>query len=167
MKFNNIYDYDVAAESLWRNLFNPEMEAAMKKAADLLQWNVTTVKEGGKSVRTVKVLPSIELPGAIKKIVGEKIGYTETDWVPLTGDMFYDWSVRSDAVGDKMTMTGIFKVESLGENRCRRTIAGDINVKIFGVGGLLEKFMVSEMEKMYAKIAVAQEQWLKQKKAKA
>jgi hypothetical protein len=40
-----------------------------------------------------------------------------------------------------------------GENRCRRRARAEVVAKIFGVGGILEKRLLADLEKSYQKSA--------------
>ena len=163
MKFSITHDYNISADDLWKHLFDPELEASVKQAADLAEFDVKSRKEGDLLIRDVRVLPNIDLPGPLRKVFGDSIGYREEDRVPQDGSMEYSWKARPDTLADKVKMEGVFRVEPIDEGRCRRVIEGEVQVKIFGVGGMAEKFMLGELKKSYAKVAAEQERWIKAK----
>lgn len=163
MKFRVVHEVNVPADKYWQYLMDPELEAAVAKALNLAVWQVYDAgDQGGRFVRKVHVVPDVVLPGPLKKLVGESIGYTQTDMVPKTGTQ-YEWTAVPDALADKASMTGTFAIEPAGEGRARRTIAGEVNVKIFAIGGMVEKFVVDELEKNYLKAAREQERWIRAK----
>jgi hypothetical protein len=163
MKFNIVHEYNVPADKLWQYNFDPECEAAVVKATGLQEFKVGESKDAGSvTVRRVHVIPNVVLPGAVKAVIGNTLGYTEEDRISKTA-MQYDFTVTPDTLADKMHTSGVFKVEPLGPGRCKRTLAGEVNVKIFGVGKVLEKFVCDELEKSYATVAREQERWIKAK----
>lgn len=167
MKFRIVHDVNVPAEKYWQYLMDPELEAAVAKVTNLAEFRVFEAgDQGGLFVRKVHVIPDVVLPGALKKIIGDTIGYTQTDRVPK-GVTYYDWTAIPDAIADKAKISGKFTVESTGEGRSRRTIEGDVDVKIMLVGKLAEKFVIDELEKNYAKVAREQERWIRAKLANA
>lgn len=167
MHFRIEHQLGVSAPDYWRFLFDPELEVAVKQAAGLKRFDVKTRHEGAAMVREVEVLPNIEVPAMIAKLVGDNIGYHETDRVPKTGAMRYEWLVVSHALPDKLAMGGSFVVEPAGSRCCQRVIEGEVKVKIFGVGGIVEKFIVFEVEKTYAIVAREQERWIRARLAAA
>lgn len=162
MKFKIVHELAVPAEKLWQYLFDAEMEkAASSKVTS--EYKVIEEKEvNGITERTVRTIPNVVLPGPIKKLFGDQIGYRQFDRIPKEGTR-YSFTVVPDMFADKITVAGDFIVEPLGPDRCRRTIAGDVIVKIFGVGGLIEKFVVAELDKNYATVAREQEKFVQGK----
>lgn len=165
MKFRIVHDVNVAADKYWQYLFDPALEASVAKATNLAEFRVMeSGDQGGVFVRKVHVIPDVVLPGPLKKLLGDSVGYTETDRAPQ-GGMQYDWVAIPDAIADKARISGVFKIEAAGEDRSRRTIEGEVEVKIFGIGKLAEKFVIDELEKNYAKVAREQGRWIAEKVA--
>ena len=162
MKFSIVHELAVPADKLWENLFEPELEASVKQAIKLSEFRVLESKDAGNlTLRKVHVHPDIPLPGPLKAVF-KSLGYTEEDRIAKTG-MQYDFSVTPDSMADKIHIGGNFKVEPLGADRCRRTLSGEVTIKIFGVGKLAEKFAIDELDKNYAQVAREQERWIKAK----
>lgn len=162
MKFSISHELNVSADQLWKDLFHPDMEKSVSVATKLKEFFVDTKDEGSTLRRNVRVVPNVELPGALKAVLGNTIGYREVDVVPKSGPMEYKWTVTTDAIPDKISIGGTFRVEPLGPTRCKRIISGDVTVKIFGLGGLAEKFIISQLEENYEMVAKEQERWFKQ-----
>jgi hypothetical protein len=162
VKFSITHDYNVSADQLWKYLFDPALEKSVAVATNLKEFVVTPKDDGATLRRSVRVTPDIELPGPLKKLVGGAIGYNEIDIVPKNGPMEYKWDVTPDALPGKIHIGGVFRVEPTGANRCRRTIAGEVTVKVFGLGGLAEKFIISQLEETYGVVAQEQDRWIRQ-----
>ncbi len=160
MKFNISHELNVPAEALWKHHFNPELEAVVQKEIRLQEYRVEASKQGDTTVRRVRVIPTVDMPGPLRKIMGDTIGYWEEQRVSASA-LRYDFKVTPDKMPDKIDVHGTFSIEPLGPDRCRRTMAGEATVKIFGVGGLAEKFLVGELERQYGDVARVQEQWIR------
>ena len=60
-----------------------------------------------------------------------------------------------------MRIGGKFWVEPRGDKRIERICEVDISVNIFGVGGIVEKFVESETRDSYEKATVFTNDWIK------
>lgn len=164
MKFKIVDELNVPAKHFWNHLFTTEMEAVIREGGNLEEYHAEVTEEPTILHRRVRTVPRLDMPGALKKVVGsDTLGYIEEQKVPKDGTMEYQWESIPDKLADKSYTGGNFKVEPLGEDRCRRTIEGEVKVKIFGVGTLAEKYIVGEMEKTYHAVATAQEKYVKEK----
>jgi hypothetical protein len=96
-------------------------------------WRVSSEEETPERItRTIEVEPFVaDLPAAIQKVVGNNLRY------------------REEAYYDKILVSGVQLTESLGPGRCKRIFLADVEVKIFGVGGLIEKRIVQDLIKSY------------------
>jgi hypothetical protein len=66
----------------------------------------------------------------------------------------YTATVVPNRLADKINVKIEISTVADGQNRCRRIARGSVNVKMmFPVGGLLEKKMIGDLEKSYAKSA--------------
>jgi hypothetical protein len=161
MKFEISHELGVSAEALWKNNFNPDLEAVIQKEIRLQEYKVDSKKQGATTIRSVRVVPTVDMPTVLKKAIGaDTIGYVEEQRIPAKG-MHYEWKTTADKLTDKIDIHGTFRVEPLGPDRCKRTFEGEARVRIFGVGGLAEKFLVSELERQYGQVAGIQERWIK------
>jgi hypothetical protein len=110
-------------------------------------------ERGGALHRVVEVVPYVgELPGAIKAVIGEGIGYEERGVLDRNAKT-YKVVVAPNKLADKLNVKVDIWTVADGENRCRRKVRADVSVKIFGVGGAIEKRMLSDLERSYAKSA--------------
>ncbi len=116
----------------------------------------------GKIRRVVKVAPAREIPAAAAKVLGSsKIEYTETvDYVFGSGRG--QWSTVSSVMTDKVDSRGTVAFAQSG-GQVVRTVEGDVTVKLPFLGGTVEKFIVSDVEKSYEKAAEFTRGWLAKK----
>jgi len=109
--------------------------------------------------RVVTVGPDREIPPAAAKILGaSKIEYTEHLEYDM-GSYKGTWKTVSSLMTDKVDTKGTFAFRE-GGGGVVRVVEGDIKVKIFGVGGGVEKFIVADIEKSYEKAAAFTQRWI-------
>lgn len=148
--------YNCSEATYWDRIFlDAEYnERLFKTELKFPSWRELSREErGGLIHRVIEVVPYVgELPGPIKAVVGEGIGYEERGVYDRAAKN-YKVTVVPNKLADKLNV----KVEQWtvpdGEGRCRRKMRGDVNVKIFGVGGAIEKRMLSDLERSYQKTA--------------
>ncbi|HEY5955294.1 MAG TPA: DUF2505 family protein [Polyangiaceae bacterium] len=97
----------------------------------------------------IEVTPKLgDLPGPLRTIVGEGLSYREVGRLNRTSRR-YAVKAQSAKLGDRLIVEGELYTEALGPNRCRRIFDVRVEAKIFGIGGLLEKRVISDIEHNY------------------
>ena len=61
--------------------------------------------------------------------------------------------VVPNRMSDKIKVDVEMWTEALGENQCKRFARATATAKIFGIGGMLEKKLLSDLERSYEKSA--------------
>jgi hypothetical protein len=117
-------------------------------------WRVIKSEERDDQVqRVVEAIPPIgDLPGPLKSIVGDGAGYEERG-VFDRKTRHYKATVVPNRLADKISVQIEISTVADGPEHCKRVAKGSVSAKIFGVGGLLEKKMIADLEKSYAKSA--------------
>ena len=139
-------DYTRFRQTYHSEAFNQEVAAEANLKERSLKEHVT--QPDGKERRRVLVVPTVNLPSAFLKILnGRPISYEEvTVFDPATRSATFD--IESVA-GDKLSVTGIARfIEEGGGVRLR--FEGEAVVHVFGVGGIVERFIVQEVKGRYA-----------------
>ena len=103
-----------------------------------------------------------DLPSALKSVVGEGAGYEEKGVLDRASNR-YTAEVTPNRLAEKISVRVELSTVADGPNRCKRIAKGSVNVKIFGVGGLLEKKMIGDLEKSYSKSAEFTNEFVKEK----
>jgi len=92
--------------------------------------------------RRMALTPSIDMPKAVAKLVGDRVGTVEVgDWDKQEG--VYRWDIELAAFGDKVRIGGTMKVVAHGDGHCKRIVAFEVEAKMFGVGKIIEKTAAS------------------------
>lgn len=121
-------------------------------------------KEGDEWSRIVRAIPPTpDLPGPLKKLAQDGVGYTEHGtYNPAKNN--YRLTVTPQSMASRLDIRGELFTEALGDNQCRRVYIGSVVAKVFGVGRLLENRILDDIEKSYKKSADFTNRWLASQK---
>ncbi|HKO54190.1 MAG TPA: DUF2505 family protein [Polyangiaceae bacterium] len=117
-------------------------------------WRVAKSEERGDEVlRTIEASPPIgDLPSAMKAVVGDSVGYEERG-VFNKKTHRYQVQVVPNRMADKISVSVEMWTEPLGDSQCKRIARATATAKIFGVGGMIEKRLLADLERSYEKSA--------------
>lgn len=118
------------------------IEAMKVQVYDSLERNV----EGNTWTMRNRITPQDNMPGFLKKLIGGGFHYEETVTHQKGSDTVTGNMVPS-VMRDKLKMNYTMRVRPDGDNACRRSMEWEVEVKIFGVGGQIEKFAAGEIER--------------------
>ena len=145
------HDFECSEKGFWETFlnleYNQEMFLTEMRFArwELLKFEMT---DGGMD-RIVEVEPYVgQLPGPIRKVVGEKIAYREEGHLDRINNV-YELRVIPGILPGKIQVQGKQFTRPLEEGHCRRIFEATIEVKVFGVGGMIEKQIAGDMRKSY------------------
>jgi hypothetical protein len=160
MKFRAEHEFQGISLADYEKLyFDEEFNEALCRAVNLDRTLQNREEKGGVLERAVKVGPDREVPKPVAKVIGaDRIEYTEHlkyGWGSYQGT----WYTVSSIMSDKVDSRGTFGFEELPDG-VLRWIEGEIKVKIFGVGKVVEKFIVSDIERSYANAAAFTQKWI-------
>ncbi|HWZ93230.1 MAG TPA: DUF2505 family protein [Polyangiaceae bacterium] len=148
--------FKCSEETFWTKVFFDD-EYNRRLFQEILKfpvWRVLKSEEQGDEVhRTIEAAPPIgDLPGALKAVVGDSAGYEERG-VFNKKTHKYRVEVVPNRMSDKISVVVDMWTEPLGDKECKRFAKATATAKIFGVGGLLEKKLLGDLERSYAKSA--------------
>jgi hypothetical protein len=148
--------FNCSEATYWDRIFlDPEYnERLFKTELKFPVWReISREERAGALHRVIEVVPYVgELPGALKAVIGDGIGYEERGVLDRNAKT-YKVVVVPNKLADKLSIKVDLWTVADGETRCRRKARADANVKIFGVGGTIEKRMLSDLERSYQKSA--------------
>lgn len=167
MKFTIRHPYAIEPEAFWREVFF-DREYNEKLYREGLQFEAFDIVEetdppDGRRTRKVRVTPKIDAPAAIRKVLGDSVSYVEEGRLEVTGPNTPKWlsKVLPSKLADKSTIKAEMWLERTGPGQSDRVAEFDIEVKMFGVGGMVEKFLEKTMRESYQKAADYTNQWLR------
>ncbi len=112
----------------------------------------------GKERRRVRIVPNVHLPAAVQGLLnGQPIAYEEiTVFDPQARSATF--AIHAPAT-DKVQVTGVARyIEEPGCVRLR--FDGEAHVKVFGIGGLAERYIVNEVKGRYDLVARLLQQFI-------
>ncbi len=150
------HEFQCGEDTFWEKVFFDE-EYNRRLFHDELHfpaWRELEKKdEGPRVLRLVRAQPPLgDLPGALKAVVGDGVGYEERG-VYDRSTHSYDAKVQPNRLADKVTVTVTMKTERLDDHRCKRLVTGTVTARIAFVGGILEQRMISDLSRSYVKSA--------------
>lgn len=139
--------------------FDETFNEALCKAVSLDRTLESMAEKDGTLERAVRVGPDREVPKPVAKIIGaNRIEYTE--YLEYTfGSYRGTWHTVSSIMSDKVDTRGTFGFQELPDG-VLRWIEGEIKVRVFGVGRVVEKFIVADIERSYERAAEFTQRWI-------
>jgi hypothetical protein len=147
------HTYEVSEDTFWNEFFLDE-EYNRRLYLEALKFHAYAVSkqdESGDEVRrTLEVTPKLgDLPGPMKKVLGDNMSYRE-EGVYDRGKRRYRVNIVPASLAGKIKVTGEMYTEPLGEKQCRRVFEANVEVKVLGLGKMMEKRIITDLEKSYA-----------------
>ena len=160
------HTFNCSEKTFWDQVFfdNEYNQRQFAEALKFSLWKELSREDRGADIyRVVQAAPPIgDLPGPLKAVIGDSAGYEERGTF-LKAKNQYTAKVVPNKLADKITVVVKMWTEAKGDNSCLRVAEASVTAKIFGVGGMLEKKMLADMEKSYVKSAAFTNQWLAEK----
>ena len=146
--------------------FDEEFQIALCQSVKLARRLDKREDDGKHLSRIVTVGPDRDIPPAAAKVLGanriEYAEHLEYDWGSYKGT----WKTISSVMTDKVDASGTFSFKAV-PGGVLRTVEGDVKVKLFGIGGVVEKFVGADIEKSYQQAAEFTQKWINDGKVKA
>jgi len=159
MKFEIAHTFAVTPEQYEAVYFDEAFGVAQCEAVSLGRTLLKLEKTDTRIVRHVRIEPAREIPGPIAKLIGNaKIAYVEEIDYDVT-KRAARWRTVPNIAADKIETAGTFEFLAAGTGT-NRIVRGDITVKVFGLGGVIEKFIVEDVKKSYEKAAAFTRDWI-------
>lgn len=140
--------------------FDEPFNIALCEEVNLDRELLSLEHHGDELEREVKVAPrGRQIPKPIAKFLGgarieyvEKLRYT-------FGAGQGTWQSVSSLMTEKIDSRGTFQFEAV-PGGVKRVVEGEIKVKVFGIGGTIEQYIVEDVKKSYEDAAAFTRKWL-------
>jgi hypothetical protein len=149
-------------EKFWKLFFDKDFNAALyKDGLGFPGYDVLELKETEKEiVRRAKVVPKMDAPAPVAKVLGNSFSYIEEGTFDRAGKI-YRWKSIPNQMADKVKTFGDVKVQSAGDGKIKRLSAFSYEAKIFAIGGVVESSLEKSLRSGWDKSAVFMNEWLK------
>jgi hypothetical protein len=148
-----VHTYNCSESTFWDELFLDEEynRRLYLEALRFHAWKVVKNETVGDEVhRDIEVVPRLgDMPGPMKKVLGDNLKYRE-EGVFNKAERRYSLRIIPSTLADKTQVTGIMHTEPIDDKSCRRVFEVTVAVKIFGLGGMMEKHLIGDITKSYA-----------------
>ena len=161
--------FSIGKDAFWREVFFSRsfIDRMYKEALGCR--SVEIVAESGDLAtglsRRLRFVQSVDVPGPIRKIFGDTTTMEEDGRFDAASGR---WKYRMvpDKMAEKISITGETWVEPVAgdDGKIARVVEIDFSVSMFGVGGIVEKFMASQTEGSWERQARFIEQYLAEKR---
>lgn len=154
-------------ETFWKVFFSDDYNQALfLKELQFDEWKIVSLDDKPDRLeRVVDVIPKLpDLPGPLKKLAEDGAGYRERNVFDKKANRM-SVSIEPSSLAGKLTIAGTIRTEPLGDNQCKRIVELQVNAKVFGIGGLIEGKVISEVKASYDKAAAFTNRWVKEKGA--
>jgi hypothetical protein len=129
---------------------------------DVLGYRELTVLERTDTSRKLHVVPKINLPGPLQKLMGDSFAYEEHGTLDRGKN---EWTWRMVPKKEIVLTRGRVRLEAVGDAQCRRNDEVTIEGKLFGLGGVIESTAEKETRASWDKERALLERWLAQPRA--
>ncbi len=148
-----------SAAAFWKVFLDERYTRALY--LDEMHFKEVTVLELGDDARKIRVVPKLNLPGALQKLVGDTFSYEEHGTLDRAKNL---WTWRMVPKKELVATRGTVRVEPLGDDECRRHNEIVIEGKVFGLGGIIESTAEKEVRATLDKEALFLPRWIAEHK---
>ncbi len=156
---------NLSEDAFWSAFFSTDYNHALFLGElQFESWKVVSQDDTGDRIeRVVDVTPKMpELPGPLKKLAEGGASYRERNAFNK-GTKRMTVVVEPSTLQGKLTVSGVVQTQAISEKQCRRIAEFTVTAKVFGIGGMIESKMLSEIRASYDKAAAFTNRWAKEK----
>jgi len=111
-----------------------------------------TGEPGGDRTRRMYTEPMAEAPAVVTKLIGGGLAYTERGSFDAKTEK-WTYAITTNKLTEKVRIGGTLWVEPRGDKKIERICEVELEVNVFGVGGVIEKFIADTTRDSYEKTA--------------
>ena len=102
--------------------------------------------------RRARIWPVTNVPKTLSNLIGGEISFVE-DGVYDEAAGHYDFHIIPSRLSERIDVRGRVETAPLADRTCQRTVTLDIEVRMFGVGSVMEAFLAKSTREQYGKNA--------------
>ncbi len=166
MRFTIKHLIETDADVFWDRIFFDE-EFTRALCVDHLRFSVFRVlsfekRADGVITRRIENAPPVEVPKVVKKVLGDTVKFVEDGRFDPQAKKRH-FRVIPAVASDKILTSGELWVEPRGDKRVERFCAIQTQVKIFGIGKIVEDLIEKQTRANYDQAAVFTNRWIREK----
>ena len=147
------HEIETDEDTYWSKIvFDEAFNKAMYTDHLGIKWTLEDQKEDdAKITRRVHVEPPVgNLPGPVKKVIGDKLAYTEEGTFDKKTKR-YSFKVTPSTMAEKSKISGELWCEKAGDKKVTRVAKMHVEVKVMLVGGMVEERIIGDLRTSYDK----------------
>jgi hypothetical protein len=161
MRVTVVRELPCSADAFWTQFLDSAFILRAFEAMGFPKYEILEVREeAGRVLRKSQGYPPIDAPQVVRKIIGPSFAYVE-DGQFDRGTKTWTWTVTPSVLADRSKIAGSLRVDELGPDRCRMNVDTTIDVKMLGVGGVLESTAHKSTESNWIKFADCCQAWIR------
>jgi len=156
--------FHTSPENYWNRIFfDPSYNSRLYEALGFTSFELLelTGDPGGPRTRTMRTEPAAEAPAVVRKLIGDSLTYTESGSFDPS-DAIWRYEIQTNKLSEKVSITGKLWVEPVADG-IERVAECDVSVKVFGVGGAIERFIEKTTRDSYVKTTEFTNAFIKEK----
>lgn len=163
MKFTVRHRYPLSAEAFWAEMFFDDAynQGLYIEGLGFGSFRVTAQEADadGRVVRRVaQVRPTLRAPAPVAKLLGDALTYEERGQRDAQGR--WVTAIVPSRLADKITIRTTMSTVPVDDAACERVADFEVDVRLFGLGGVVEKFVEGTLRESYEKAARFSAQWV-------
>jgi hypothetical protein len=155
--------FDVSAKRYWEVFFSEDYAAGLFPHLEI-DWKLLKFEKQGEGddlviIREAELTPHRQPPKVLQKLITTKIKYVESN-VYTASKSEMTTKITPNFGADRVSNGGVYKVEPLGPDKCKRVWEGVCTCKIPLIGGRIEDYLVGEVKESYRGATTFTRKWL-------
>lgn len=138
-RFTMVQDIALDLDEHWRLFLDDDFDKKMYlEGFGFPRYELLDHRDGeAESFRRIRVVPKLDVPGPVAKILGSSFAYTEEQTFDKKARTSRSRVVPS-VLADRLGSDSAVRAEAAGAGKTRRTIDISVEARIFGIGGMVE-----------------------------
>lgn len=151
-RFRMTHRMECDIDTFWATFFDREFNARVFSEMGFPSFRVAAQTHEGDTIKQrLEITPEVHLPGAVKKILGDRFSYVEEGVFDKSTKVYRFTFLPPPGVrGDRATGGGVMTAENSANGATDRVIEMTFDVRIFGIGGMLEGAAERAAQDVYA-----------------
>lgn len=145
--------FSCTVEEYWESFFDEAYRKAQQLASGAAGYRVLRKDvRAGEIVQIAEIIENVDAPGPIKKIFGEQTK-VEEEAVWKQGSEVARVRYTPEKMADRLRVSGELRTKPHGEGKCTVLMDYNVEFKMFGVGGMVEKLLAKDLPETHHKAA--------------
>lgn len=163
MQFTVRHRYPLSAEAFWTSMFfDPDYNSRLYTEGLGFAGITIDAQEadptGRPTRRRARVRPTLRAPAPVAKLLGDALTYEERGHRDAQGRWVTE--IIPSRMADRVSIQTTMSTVPIDGESCERVAEFEVNVRILGLGGMVEKFIEGTLRESYEKAAAFSAKWV-------